>query len=319
VASAAEQLTASIREIGGQVNQSSAVVGRAVEAGRSTRETISTLNEQVGRIGAVADMISEIASKTNLLALNATIEAARAGDAGKGFAVVASEVKQLATQTARSTQEIAEHIGQVRSATGASVAAVERIEQTIGEIDAISGSIAAAVEEQGAATAEIARNVAETASAAHEMTNRTAEVSTEAGQTGTYAAEVRQNVVGLNTAVDELRHSVIRVVRTSTTEVDRRLQARHVVELGCRLSAPGQGMQNARVVNLSEGGAAITDASPLPIGVRGSLDVDRIGMTLPFVVRSADDKLMRVTFELDAAGRSKLAEMLQSPGLQRAA
>jgi hypothetical protein len=30
---------------------------------------------------------------------------------GKGFAVVASEVKALATQTARSTQEIARHIG----------------------------------------------------------------------------------------------------------------------------------------------------------------------------------------------------------------
>ena len=48
VASAAEQLTASIREIGGQVSQSSAVVGRAVEAGRATRETIGALNEQVG-------------------------------------------------------------------------------------------------------------------------------------------------------------------------------------------------------------------------------------------------------------------------------
>jgi methyl-accepting chemotaxis protein len=68
VASAAEQLTASIREIGGQVSQSSAVVGRAVEAGRATRETIGALNEQVARIGTVADMISEIAARTNLLA-----------------------------------------------------------------------------------------------------------------------------------------------------------------------------------------------------------------------------------------------------------
>ena len=167
-------------------------------------------------------MIGEIAAKTNLLALNATIEAARAGDAGKGFAVVASEVKALATQTARSTEEIARHIGEVRGATGASVAAVARIEQTISEINAIAGSIAAAVEQQGAATAEIARNVAETAAAANEMTSRTTEVSAEAEQTGIHAADVRENAVALNTAVGELRHSVIRVVRTSTPEVDRR-------------------------------------------------------------------------------------------------
>jgi methyl-accepting chemotaxis protein len=170
VASAAEQLAASIREIGAQAGQSTIVATRAVTAGNETRVTMETLNEQVGRIGLVADIIGEIAAKTNLLALNATIEAARAGDAGRGFAVVASEVKQLATQTARSTQEIARHIGEVRTATGASVAAVERIEQTIGELNGIASSISSAVEEQSAATAEIARNVSGTAAAAFEMT-----------------------------------------------------------------------------------------------------------------------------------------------------
>ena len=225
VASAAEQLISSIHEISRQASQSTSVVARAVTAGNETRATIETLNEQVARIGLVADMIGAIAAKTNLLALNATIEAARAGDAGKGFAVVASEVKGLATQTASSTQEIARHIHEVRAATAASVAAVAQIEATIGEIDAISGSIAAAVEQQGAATAEIARNVAETAAAANVMTSRTTEVSTEAGETGRRATEVYADASALNDAVETLRQSVIQLVRSSTAAADHTARA----------------------------------------------------------------------------------------------
>jgi methyl-accepting chemotaxis protein len=221
VAGAAEQLSASIRKISDQMSQSAAVVSRAVAAGSETRATIEALNQEVERIGVVADMIGAIAAKTNLLALNATIEAARAGDAGKGFAVVASEVKALANQTAHSTAEIARHISQVRAATGASVAAVARIEATITEVNAIAGSIAAAVEQQDAATAEIARNVTETAGAANEMTTRSTEVSTEAGETGRQAGEVRENAAALSKAMEELRHSVVLAVRASTAPVDR--------------------------------------------------------------------------------------------------
>ena len=216
VAGAAERVSLSIREISGQVAKSTEIVGRAVAAGVETRATIETLNEQVARIGAVADMIGEIAAKTNLLALNATIEAARAGNAGKGFAVVASEVKALATQTARSTQEIARHISQVCGATGASVAAVARIEQTIAEMNTIASSIASGMEEQRAATAEIARNVKDAAVTANEMASRATEVSMEAEQTGKRASEVAENAARLNSAVGDLRHSVIRVVRAST-------------------------------------------------------------------------------------------------------
>jgi methyl-accepting chemotaxis protein len=319
VASAAEELSASIREIGIQVTQSSTIVSREVSAGAETRATIEALNEQVGKIGAVADMIGEIAAKTNLLALNATIEAARAGDAGKGFAVVASEVKALATQTARSTQEIAQHIAEVRNATGVSVAAVMRIEQTIGEIDAIAGSIAAAVDEQGAATAEIARNVAETASAANDVTNHVTEVSAESEQTAKHAIDVRNAAAKLNTAVGELRHSVIRVIRTSTDEMDRRKTVRRAVDQACRLTIPGQAACTARIADISEGGASIHGGPLALVGTRGTLHLDSTGIALPFSVRSSDKDMLHLIFDLDAATLAKFRATVERLDQNRAA
>jgi methyl-accepting chemotaxis protein len=310
VASAAEQLSGSIREIGSQVTHSTEVSGRAVAASGEARATIETLNTQVGRIGSVAEMINDIASKTNLLALNATIEAARAGDAGKGFAVVAGEVKQLAAQTARSTEEITRHIAEVRLATNASVGAVGRIEQTIGEMHAIGSSIAAAVEEQGAATAEIARNVAETASAAHAMTDRTTEFSTQAKATGRQAADLRDHTATLDGAIEELRHTVTRVVRNSSREVDRRRSARYQVDLGGMLQIGGRNPIAARVTDISEGGAWLTDAPDLPVGGTGSLRVDTIGFPLPFAVRASGDGTLHINFTLDAAATERFRPFL---------
>ncbi|MEJ0019095.1 MAG: methyl-accepting chemotaxis protein [Acetobacteraceae bacterium] len=309
VASAAEELAASIREIGGQVSQSTAVVSRAVEAGIQTRATIEALNEKVGRIGAVADMISEIAAKTNLLALNATIEAARAGDAGKGFAVVASEVKQLATQTAKSTDEISRHIAEVKAATTESVAQVAHIESTITEINAIAGSIAAAVEEQGAATAEIARNVAETANAANEMTRRTQDVSGEAERTGSQASSVLENINGLKAAVVELKGSVIRVVRTSTSAVDRRKSERHAVDLRGRITVAGGGTHDVRIVDVSDGGVSVKGAPSLPLRSAGRITLEGLSEALAFTALATDAKgIARLIF--DQRGSAALRPLL---------
>jgi methyl-accepting chemotaxis protein len=315
VASAAEQLTASIREISDQVNRSTAVVGRAVSAGTGTRATIEELNVKVAQIGTVANMITAIAAKTNLLALNATIEAARAGDAGKGFAVVASEVKALATQTARSTEEITRYLAEVTTATTATTNAVRDIEQTISEVDAIAGSIAAAVEEQGAATAEIARNVAQTAQAANEMTDRITEVSAESGHNGQQAVQVHENAAGLAGAVAELKSTVVRVVRTSTAEVDRRLFDRHEVDLPGRVSLARQGTHSVRVIDLSEAGAGLDGMPSMPSGSRGTLHIEGIPSPIPFVVQNAHGHRLGVAFAFDEATgtalRSRLTGILQ--------
>ncbi len=106
VASAADEMTASVSEIARQVNESSKIANEAVTQARNTDGRIGELSQAAGRIGDVVKLITAIAEQTNLLALNATIEAARAGEAGKGLAVVASEVKSLATQTAKATHDI---------------------------------------------------------------------------------------------------------------------------------------------------------------------------------------------------------------------
>ncbi len=197
VASAAEELSASISEISRQVAQSALVTNRAVNDVRQTDQVVRALAASAHRIGDVVNLIASIASQTNLLALNATIEAARAGEAGRGFAVVASEVKSLAQQTARATHDIGSQIAQIQASTGSAVDAIGGITGIIEEMSAIAACIAAAVEEQGAATSEIARNVQQTAHATHEVTMNITGVSRGSKETGAAASQVLEAAADL--------------------------------------------------------------------------------------------------------------------------
>ncbi|ALG71342.1 chemotaxis protein [Azospirillum thiophilum] len=190
VASATDELSASISEISAQVARSTTIAAQAVGEAQATNQRVQGLVDAAQRIGDVVKLITDIASQTNLLALNATIEAARAGEAGKGFAVVASEVKNLATQTAKATEEIAGQIASMQQATGEAANAITGIGGTIAIINEIATSIASAIEEQGAATGEIARNVQEAARGTEVVTANITEVSRGATQTGSAASQV---------------------------------------------------------------------------------------------------------------------------------
>lgn len=191
VAAAAEELTMSIEEIGRQIHGASGAIREASEHAGRTSTRIGDLSESARRIGSVVNLISEIAGQTNLLALNATIEAARAGEAGKGFSVVATEVKNLATQTAKATEEISAQISGMQSATAETVKAIELVVRAMNRIDEQASQISAAVEQQNAATQEIASNVQQSANHTREVSMTISEVTAAASN----SAESSERVV----------------------------------------------------------------------------------------------------------------------------
>jgi len=208
VASATEELSSSIAEISRQVSHSSRIAATAVSEAGKANDMIQGLLGASQKIGEVVALINDIADQTNLLALNATIEAARAGEAGKGFAVVAAEVKNLATQTAKATEEIGAQITGVQEATQDAVKAIGSIGKTINEIDQIATTIASAVQEQGAATQEIARNVEEAAKGTQEVSSNIGGVTHAANGTGAAANKVSVAAGALTGESSKLRNVV---------------------------------------------------------------------------------------------------------------
>ena len=218
VASATEQLSSSIDEISGRVSHSAQIASKASEDATQTNAQVEGLAQAALRIGEVVNLINDIANQTNLLALNATIEAARAGEAGKGFAVVAAEVKNLASATARATDEITNQISAIQSETRSAVSAIQGIGATIAEINEIAASIASAVEQQGAATGEITRNILQASEGTNDVSHNIYGVTEAASTTGAAAQQVLSASGELSQQSEVLRSRVdqfLEAVRTA--------------------------------------------------------------------------------------------------------
>ncbi|MFT5879755.1 MAG: methyl-accepting chemotaxis protein [Moritella sp.] len=164
------------------VVQASNVINQLADDVNEVSKVIGSLANNTQEIGSILDVISSISEQTNLLALNAAIEAARAGEQGRGFAVVADEVRNLASRTAESTNEIQTMINNLQNEASSAVAAMLKsrelttqgtaatdetsgalvsIGEHIGLISDMNTQVATATEEQSIVVNEINQNIVE--------------------------------------------------------------------------------------------------------------------------------------------------------------
>jgi methyl-accepting chemotaxis protein len=160
--------------VAGIRRQVDVIVGHMVELGKKSQH-----------IGAVLDIVSELAEQTNILAINATIEAAGAGDAGKRFAVVADEIRKLADRVGASTKEIRGLIDDVRSAVNTTVMTTETGSKAVDAGARQFGEVASAFQ-------QITTQVATTTEAAKEIGLSTKQQATAVEQVNVAISNVAQ-------------------------------------------------------------------------------------------------------------------------------
>ena len=151
-----------VKESIGSVEEILNMIVELNNAVEMSTEKINQLEKLSTQIEQFASVIDSIANRTNILSLNASIEAARAGEHGRGFAVVATEVRNLASQSSKSSKEITNTIGQVQAAVKDTVNSMKIIfdnatkqKEKAGNIEDLLKQVIAAAY----AANEVARNI----------------------------------------------------------------------------------------------------------------------------------------------------------------
>ena len=307
VASAAEQMSASIREISRRIDEATHVTREVAAKTAAIDHSVGGLNSAAEHATDIVHLIQDIAEQTNLLALNATIEAARAGEAGNGFAVVASEVKSLAQQTAEATVEISSKIKQIQAGTAEVAEEVSAVRGTMDSVESASSAIAAAVEQQSHVTAEISVRVSEASGNAGQIASAMGEVREVARQTGD-AAE------GVKSAAGDVRDRAGFLDSQSRDFIDRirfanrRREDRGSVSLDCDLDTSA-GTGKGKIVNLSNRGMAVR-VDPKMAGVdSGKVRLAQVDGWMTFKVVGRGPNRLHCSIDSNEAQQRQLAAL----------
>ncbi|MED7771548.1 methyl-accepting chemotaxis protein [Aeromonas dhakensis] len=193
------------------LEEGSGVIKQTLDSIQSISDTVSNaassiadLNSHTQQISEIIEVIRGIADQTNLLALNAAIEAARAGEQGRGFAVVADEVRNLASRSAASTQQITGMIGKIQSGADASIRSMENTVNKVSRgvsLASQTGAAIASIQDHASnltgLMGEISHTLREQSTAANEVVSTVGNITSLSEQSGDAARHVSQEAAKL--------------------------------------------------------------------------------------------------------------------------
>ena len=251
VATAMEEMTATVMEVAKNAAQTSDAAQSANEAAETgaveVREAVSgiravaesagklgqvltSLDSQAAEIGRIISVINDIADQTNLLALNAAIEAARAGDAGRGFAVVADEVRKLAEKTMTATKEVEKSIHEIQDGSRHAVASMQETENRVAASTDATHTAGESLERIMARIREVNGQVTQIATAAEQQSAAAEEINRNIEVIAHVAAEADEGAGQTAQATRELAELANSLLQLATAFAQRQAESNKLRE-----------------------------------------------------------------------------------------